>query len=177
MVCVYGIAYYDYLVSSAWKISQAEYIDIMNHYLYPFLLMLLVSLGLCIPKRLLHWSILVPFSVVVLITTLLITFSSDMVKGLGFMLAVMVVVQSIVVILTFRRSKSVRFEKDGNIVKLGSSLLHLGVVILIFNFVSLRDFEIHILIFWTGTGLITIGNIFSFYPGRVEAFLSPSNRE
>ncbi|CAG0955201.1 MAG: hypothetical protein OIN86_06475 [Candidatus Methanoperedens sp.] len=165
-VSLYGIAYYNYLaVDSQWTktVQYSQYIDEMDSYLYPFLVLLLISLGLCIPKRLFEQDILIKFSAVILGITVILTVLSDIEKGLGFILAVMTVVQAIVLIMTIKKSKSIRFEKEGYIVRIGSSLLHLGFVIIILNFVSLRESSFHLLIFWIGVVLITVGNIFSFY--------------
>jgi len=169
-VSLYGIAYYNYLaVDSQWtKTGQySQYIDEMDSYLYPFLLLLLISLGLCIPKRLFEQDILIKFSGAILGITVILTVLSDIEKGLGFILAVMTVVQAIVLIMTIKKSKSIRFEKEGYIVRIGSSLLHLGFVIIILNFVSLRESSFHLLIFWIGVVLITVGNVFSFYPEKM----------
>ena len=176
MVCVYAITYYNYLAANPqWTktIQYSFYINDMNSYLYPFLVLLLIFLGLCIPKRLFEQDILIKFSVLVVGTTLIFTLSLGMEAGLGFILAVMIIVQALVLILTFKKSKAIRFEKEGYIIRLGSSLLHLGLVILIFNFVTLRENSLHITIFWAGTLLITAGNIFSFYPEKINSLLPP----
>jgi hypothetical protein len=176
-VSLYGITYYNYLaVDSRWTqtAQYGQYIDEMNSYLYPFLVFLLISLGLCIPKRLFEQDILIKFSAIILGITMIITVFSDFEKGLGFILAVMTVVQTIVLAMTIRKSKSIRFEKEGYIARIGSSLLHLGFVIIILNFVSLRDSSFHLLIFWIGVVLITVGNVFSFYPEKI-ALMSPNN--
>jgi hypothetical protein len=176
-VSLYGITYYNYLaVDSRWTqtAQYGQYIDEMNSYLYPFLVFLLISLGLCIPKRLFEQDILIKFSAIILGITMIITVFSDFEKGLGFILAVMTVVQAIVLAMTIRKSKSIRFEKEGYIARIGSSLLHLGFVIIILNFVSLRDSSFHLLIFWIGVVLITVGNVFSFYPEKI-ALMSPNN--
>ena len=168
LVCIYGIIYYNFLaVKPEWSSLYAEYIEIMNSYLYPFLVLLLISLGLCIPKRLLGQDILIKSSALILGATLVLTVIFNLEAGLGFILAVMIGIQSMVLIMTFRKSRAVKFEKHGYVVRLGSSLLHLGLVVLIFNFVTLRESPSHILIFWTGTLLITAGTIFALYPDRI----------
>ncbi|HEY9206163.1 MAG TPA: hypothetical protein VIO58_09595 [Candidatus Methanoperedens sp.] len=174
LVCLYGITYYDYLaVNPQWQrtIQYAQYINDMNSYLYPFLVLLLVSLGLCIPKRLLEQNTLIKFWLPALCITLILTFLSGIETGLGFILAVMAGFQGIVLIFTIRKSKAIRFEKEGYVVRLGSVLLHLGVVILILNFVIFRENPLHITIFWLGTVSVTIGNIFSFYPEKMTSVL------
>jgi hypothetical protein len=172
LVCVYGIAYYNYLsVNPDWTktILYDQYLNEMNSFLYPLLVILLLSLGLCIPKRLFERDMLIKFSIIIMGATVLLTFSLGVEAGLIFVLAAMIVVQSIVLVLTIKRSRTIRIEKQGYIDRLGSSLLHLGLIILILNFVS--QSSLHIAIFWTGTLLITIGNIFSFYPEKITSLL------
>lgn len=174
-VCVYGIAYYDYLSSNpdwARSAQYAFYIDDMNSYLYPFLVLLLIILGLCIPKRLFEKNILMKFSAFLLGATLFLTFLSGIETGLGFLLAVITAMQGIVLVLTLKKSKSIRYEKEGYVGRAGSSLLHLGLVLLIFNFVALRESQIHIPIFWVGMILITAGNILIFYPEKISKVFS-----
>ncbi len=174
LVSLYAITIYNYLaVSPDWtKTPQYDqYIGEMNSYLYPFLVLLLISIGLCIPKRLLEQDILIKFSAVVLVVTVLLTIFLGIEKALGFILSVMTAVQAVVLVMTLKKSAAVRFEKEGHVAKIGSSLLHLGVVILILNFVSLRDNPLHLLVFWFGVALITLGNIFSFYPERITSLL------
>jgi hypothetical protein len=171
-VSLYGITYYNYLaVNADWTktLQYNQYIDEMNSYIYPFLVLLLISLGLCIPKRLFEQDTMIKSSALILGITIIITIFSGLETGLGFILVVMTSVQAIVLILTIKKSRTIRFEKEGYVVRLGSSLLHLGVVILIFNFVNFQDSPYHLLIFWFGMVLITSGNIFSFYPEKLSS--------
>lgn len=172
LVCLYGITYYNYLsVDPLWTrtVQYTNYINDMNSLLYPFLVLLLVSLGLCIPKRLFDQDILIKFSVIALAVTLILTFSHGIEIGLGFLLLFMIGVQCVVVFLTLKKSKSIRFEREGYVIRLGSSFLHLGLVIVIINFVNFRESPSHLTIFWIGTLLVTAGNIFSFYPGSISS--------
>lgn len=174
-VSLYGITYYNYLaVDSGWTMTAqySQYIDEMDSYLYPFLVLLLISLGLCIPKRLFEQDVLLKFSAIILGMTVILTIFSNIETGLGFILTLVTVVQSVVLIMTISKSKSIRFEKEGYIARMGSSLLHLGLVLIILNFVSLRDSPYHLLIFWIGVIFITIGNVFSFYPEKTASLLS-----
>ncbi len=173
-VCVYGIAYYNYLAADPEWTGTSQYTDFignMDSYLYPFLVLLLVSLGLCIPKRLFEQDILLKFSAIVIGFTVLLTFLLGIETGLGFILAVMTGIQVIVLFLILNKSKAIRFEKEGISARLGSLLLHLGLVTLVLNFIALKESQLHILIFWAGTLLITIGSIFSFYPDRIASLL------
>ena len=174
IVCVYGITYYNYLATvPGWTETTGylQFINDMNAYLYPFLVLLLISLGLCIPKRLFEQDILIKISLLALALTVILTYSMGMETAMGFILAVIIGLQGIVLILTFKKSRVVRFEKEGYIVRMGSSMLHFGVVMLIFNFVTLRENQLHILIFWAGTLFVTAGNLFSFYPELMNSML------
>ncbi len=173
IVCVYGISYYNYLAAPDWTntLQYTKYIDDMNSYLFPFLVLLLITLGLCIPKRLFETDFLMKFSSLVLGVTLILTYLFGIGTGLGFILAIMTVVQSVVLIFTIKKSKTIRYEKEGYVGRIGSSLLHLGVVVLIFNFVSLQESPFHIAIFWFGTILAIAGSIFSFYAHSVSKLL------
>ena len=174
VVCVFGITYYNYLaIIPDWTktIQYAKFIDEMNSYIYPLLVLLLISLGLCIPKRLLEQGILIKFSTIVLIITVFLGLFLGIETGLSFILLVMTGVQIIVLFLILNKNKSLRFEKEGYFTRLGSSLLHLGLVVLILNFVTLRESPIHISIFWIGMLLVTVGNIFSFYPDKMASLL------
>ncbi|MDW7727454.1 MAG: hypothetical protein SCH70_10175 [Candidatus Methanoperedens sp.] len=170
IVCLYAITYYNYLaVDPQWTRTgqYIAFINTMDSYLYPFLILLLVTLGLCIPKRLLGRELVLKSGTVVFIATVILTFLSGIEVALGFLLIVMIGIQSLVLILVFRKSKALRFEREGYVVRLGSTLLHLGIVIVIFNFVSLGEVSYHITVFWMGTIFITLGNLLSFYPDKI----------
>ncbi len=174
LVCVYGITYYNYLaVDPQWTstIQYSRYIEDMNSYLYPFLVLLLLTLGLCIPKRIFEQDFLVKFAALSLGATLLLTFLSGIENGLVFLLAVMIVVQGFVLLRTLKKGAVLRFEKDIYAGRLGSSLLHLGLIILIFDFMTFQGSSFYLLIFWIGMIMITVGNIFSFYPDRINSLL------
>ncbi len=174
VVCVFGITYYNYLaIIPDWTktIQYVKFIDEMNLYLYPLLVLLLITLGLCIPKRLLEQGTLIKFSTIVLIMTFFLTLFRGIKTGLSFILVVMTCVQIIVLFLIFNKNKSLRFEKEGYFTRLGSSLLHLGIVVLILNFVTLKESPVHLSVFWIGMLLVTIGNIFSFYPDKIASLL------
>ncbi|MBE0521804.1 MAG: hypothetical protein IBX39_05990 [Candidatus Methanoperedenaceae archaeon] len=170
IVCLYAITYYNYLaVDPQWTRTgqYIAFINTMDSYLYPFLILLLVTLGLCIPKRLLGRELVLKSGTVVFIATVILTFLSGIEVALGFLLIVMIGIQLLVLILVFRKSKALRFEREGYVVRLGSTLLHLGIVIVIFNFVSLGEVSYHITVFWMGTIFITLGNLLSFYPDKI----------
>ncbi len=177
VVCVFGITYYNYLsIIPDWTRTDlySKFLDEMNSYIYPLLVLLLITLGLCIPKRLLEQGKLIKFSALALIITVILIFLLGIETGLGFILVVMTIVQMIVLFLMLNKNKALKFEKEGHFTRLGSSLLHLGLVVMILNFVALRESPFHISIFWGGMLLVMFGTIFSFYSDKFVS-LSGSN--
>lgn len=99
IVCFYGITYYNYLAAvPGWTETTGylQFINEMNSYLYPFLVLLLISLGLCIPKRLFEQDILIKISLLALAVTVILTYSLGMETAMGFILAVIIGLQGIV---------------------------------------------------------------------------------
>ena len=174
IVCVYGVWYsYDlYTTNSNWQstIQFPEYISMMNLYVYPFVLVLLLSLGLCIPKRIVPRTELIKATAVILLLTLIASVVGGIELGMSFILLMSIAVQAVVLVLTVMKSGALTFEREGYLIQIGSSLLHLGTVLFIFDFASMRDSVYHIPIFWVVTLLIGIGTFMSFYPSEISRF-------
>ncbi|MCL7411458.1 MAG: hypothetical protein P1P69_04925 [Methanosarcinaceae archaeon] len=172
IVCVFGVWYtYDlYTTNPDWQstIQYPEYISMMNLYVYPFILVLLLSLGLCIPKRIVPRTELIKATGIILLLTLIASFIGGIELGMSFILLMSIAVQAVVFVLTIMKSGSLTFEREGHLIQIGSSLLHLGTVLFIFDFASMRDSVYHIPIFWVVTLLIGIGTFMSFYPSEIS---------
>ncbi|MDW7776613.1 MAG: hypothetical protein SCH39_09825 [Methanosarcinales archaeon] len=182
LVCLYGIGYYTYTTETipGWTETPlyGDYIDNMNQYIYPFVVLLLVVLGLCIPKRIVPRQSLLASGTGILAVTLLIALVTDIGSSLAFLLAVSIVVQTAVMVLTMLGRSGLTYEREGYFVQTGSSMLHLGTVVFVLDFVSFRTSDLHLSIFWVATILITVGTLLSFYPGevgRVVRLLRPGN--
>ncbi len=183
LVCLYGIGYYTYTNETMpdWTETAlyGQYIDSMNQLIYPFVVLLLVALGLCIPKRIVPRQSLLVSGIGILAFTLLIALVTDTGTSLAFLLAISIVVQAAVMVLTMLGRGGLTYEREGYFVQTGSSMLHLGTVIFVFDFVSMRSSELHIPVFWVATILITVGTVLSFYPGEagsIARLLRPGNR-
>ena len=183
LVCLYGIGYYTYTNETApqWTQTQmyGDYIDSMNQLIYPFVVLLLVALGLCIPKRIVPRQSLLAAGTGILAATFLIALITNIGTSLAFLLAVSIVVQAAVMVLTMLGRGGLTYEREGYFVRTGSSMLHLGTVIFVFDFVSMRSSELHIPVFWVATILITVGTVLSFYPGEagsIARLLRPGGR-
>lgn len=171
-VCVFGVWYsYDlYSTNSNWQstIQFPEYISMMNMYVYPFVLVLLLSLGLCIPKRIVPRVALIKATFVILLLTLVASVVGGIELGITFILLMSIAVQAVVLALTILKSGALTFEREGYLIQIGSSLLHLGTVLFIFDFASMRDSVYHIPVFWVVTVLMGIGTLISFYPSEIS---------
>ncbi|HJH29389.1 MAG TPA: hypothetical protein C5S51_06810 [Methanosarcinaceae archaeon] len=172
LVCVFGVWYsYDlYTTNSNWQstIQYPAYINMMNMYVYPFVLVLLLSLGLCIPKRIVPRTALIKTTFVILLLTLVVSVVGGIELGISFILLMSIAVQVVVLAFTVMKSGALTFEREGYLIQIGSSLLHLGTVLFIFDFASMRDSVYHIPVFWVVTLLIGIGTFMSFYPSGIS---------
>lgn len=170
LVCLYGIGYYTYTSETVpqWTQTQmyGDYIDSMNQLIYPFLVLLLVALGLCIPKRIMPRKSLLMVGTGILTATFLIALITNIGVSLAFLLAVSIVVQVSVMVFTMLGRGRLTYEREGYFIRTGSSMLHLGTVIFVFDFLIMRSSELHIPVFWVATILITMGTLLSFYPGE-----------
>jgi hypothetical protein len=171
VISLYGIGYYHQATEEdpQWTGGEkhAEYLEIMNKYTFPSVVALLVVLGLCIPKRVVPRDVLKRISGLLVGVTLLLYIIRDITWGLGFLLIMAIVVQTASLALTLLKRGRLVYEKEGYLVQLGSALLHLGVIILIFDIAMLRSHAQHINIFWVSTILVLLGMFLSFY-GRTD---------
>ncbi|MDO9518034.1 MAG: hypothetical protein Q7J10_08320, partial [Methanosarcinaceae archaeon] len=130
IVCVFGVWYtYDlYTANPNWQstIQYPEYISMMNMYVYPFVLVLLLSLGLCIPKRIVPRTELIKDTAVILLLTLIASIVGGIELGMSFILLMSIAVQAVILVLAIMKSGSLTFEREGYLIQIGSSLLHLG---------------------------------------------------
>ena len=147
-----------------------DYLNDMNLGVVPFVIALLVVLGLCIPKRLFGGKDLLIINGALVAVTLILVLTLGTRFGLGFLLAVGGLIQSVVITLTLFGSKRVSFEKTGFFLQMGSAILHLGLIAFLFDFMVLADSPNHLTVFWISTAFITVGMIFSFYSREISKF-------
>ncbi|MBI4743654.1 MAG: hypothetical protein HY776_02350 [Actinobacteria bacterium] len=167
LVSVYGTVY-SYMLSASnsnWTSTwlYQEYLNKMNYYAYPFVVSLIILLGLCIPKRIFPRRILIWTSILLVLILIVLGLLIDYSFSLGFLLIVSMIIQLVVIVELFLKSKLLNFEKEGFFAQMGSSLLHLGFIVFVYDFVLLQESSLHLAIFWISTFLLTIGMIFSFY--------------
>jgi uncharacterized membrane protein len=60
-------------------------------------------------------------------------------------------------------SRTLQFHKKGYWVRLGSSLIHLGLIIFILDLFFYPNKTVHLVLFWVTTGATILGMLFCFY--------------
>lgn len=146
------------------------YVESMNSCLFPLLVTLLVTLSLCIPRRLFTRRMLLVVSIGMLATMILIFALVDLRTAWLFLLAAAGLIQAVVVVLTAARSRQVHYLQEGFLIRMGSAILHLGFIVLIATFVANLDLSGQLKLFWTATALVMAGSAMSLYSGELRAF-------
>ena len=163
LLCIGGMFYFKWAelqtVAPAIKtVFQAQ----MNSLLTPLLLGLLLVLGLCIPRRLFPSRWLYAFMIMLGLTAL----SSALIWGWREALLVMLTVSAglqAVVFFLVAIGWRLNFHCEGYWNRLGSSLVHLGLVLFCLDFFLLSYRDLHLGIFWVSAICLFIGMIFVFY--------------
>ena len=163
-ICIYGMFYFK--LAQVHQLPLAEkvgYMDSMNTVLAPFLIALIVLLGICVPKRLLPTSWLNWFSLVLILLASAAGFIWGLKASLAFVLMVSCVLQMVVLFMALAGSKELNFEKRGYWVRVGSSLLHLGLILFTLDLFFYRYQVLHQVLFWITTISVLVGMVFCFY--------------
>ena len=164
VICIYGMFYFKLAqVNQLPAVAKVNYMNTMNRVLAPFLIALIVLLGICVPKRLLPTVWLNRFSVILVVCALVAGFIGDVTVSLVLVLAVSLLLQVVVLVLAFAGSTELNFEKKGYWVRVGSSLLHLGLIVFVLDFFFYRFLTLHLVLFWITTVSLLLGMVFCFY--------------
>ena len=164
VICIYGMFYFK--LAQVHQLPVAEkigYMDSMNTVMAPFLIALIVLLGICVPKRLLPTSWLNRFSVILVLLALAAGFIWGIKVSLALVLIVSLVLQVVVLFMALAGSKELNFEKKGYWVRVGSSLLHLGLILFALDLFFYRYQVLHLVLFWITTASTLLGMVFCFY--------------
>jgi hypothetical protein len=164
VLCIYGMFYFKLAqVNQLPAAAKVNYMNSMNSVLAPFLIALIVLLGICVPKRLLPTVWLNRFSVLLVLCAIVAGFIGDVKVSLVLVLAVSLVLQVVVLTMACAGSMELNFEKKGYWVRVGSSLLHLGLIVFVLDFFFYRSLTLHLLLFWITTVSLLLGMVFCFY--------------
>ena len=179
IICLYGMFAFKlaqvHLLPAA---DKAVFMDRMNQMVSPFIIGLILILGICVPKRLLPTNWLNWFGAGLLVTSLAVGLTLGVKTALLVVLTAALVLQLVVLALALAGSSKLWFEKLGYWTRLGSSLVHLGLIMFIFDLFFYRITSLHLLLFWVTTVATVLGMLFCFYAepvrDRVKRWVAPA---
>ncbi len=162
--CIYGMYYFKFAQINQLPVAEKIlYMNKMNEVMAPFLIGLILLLGICVPKRLLPTVWLNWFTIGLLLVALAVGLVWGVKMSLTCVLIVSLVLQLIVLLLAVGGSEELIFEKKGYWVRVGSSLLHLGLIMFVLDLLFYRYRNLHLVLFWITTAASLIGMVFCFY--------------
>jgi hypothetical protein len=166
MVSLYGI--YDYAREAgtnpgfAYSPAYLTFMQKMDRLAFPPAVVFILLLALCIPKRILPERYLIPLSAA-LLTAAFALYTRDYRLALGVVLLSALLLQLLVLALTLL-GRELHFMKHSFGKRVGSALIHLGVLAVALSIVQpswvLAD---PLSVFWSATAAITAGMLLLFY--------------
>ncbi len=172
VVCIYGMFYFKYAkVHEMAPIVKAAYMNRMNIFVAPFFVVLILLLGICVPKRLLPARWLNFFALFLVVAAGVISFMYSVKIALLVCLVVSLALQTVVLFMACAGSQTLSFEKKGYWIRVGSSLVHLGLILFILDLFLHRHHVLHLVLFWITTGSTVLGMFFCFYSEAVARLI------
>jgi len=177
LISIYGMFYFKFA-----QIHQMDpaikilYMDRMNTVISPFVICLILLLGICVPKRLLPTVWLNRVTVLLVICALLTAFTAGVKASLFLILGSSLVLQMIVMVMVLGGSKNLNFHKKGYWVRLGSSLIHMGLILFVLDLFLYEQKTLHLFLFWLTTGSSVAGMLFCFYAESVAGLITGKRR-
>jgi len=153
----------------AWEqTGYADFVTIMNAIAAPQLVLLVVVMGLCVPKRLFRRSVLIAVSAAMIAAGIVgYAVTGRLAVGLTIYLLLAALIQVAVVVLTAAGARGPSYLTEGRLTKLGSGLLHLGFIAFAIVVAALQGSTFMLLAFWIATALTMGGTLLSFYADRL----------
>ncbi len=177
MISIYGMFYFKFAqIQQMAPAVKMSYMNRMNSAIAPFIITLILLLGICVPKRLLPTVWLNRVTVLLVVCTVLTGVFAGVRESLFFILTASLILQTVVFILALSGSKNLHFHKKGYWVRLGSSLIHLGLILFVLDLLLYENKGLHLFLFWITTGSSVIGMLFCFYADSVVSLISGTQR-
>jgi len=168
LISIYGMFYFKFVqIQQMAPPLKIMFMNRMNAIVAPFIICLILLLGICVPKRLLPTAWLNRITAILLTCVVVTGFLYGVKASLFFILAASLVLQSIVLVMALAGSRNLHFHKKGYWVRFGSSLIHLGLIIFILDLFFYENKTVHLLLFWVTTGASILGMLFCFYAESV----------
>lgn len=173
VISIYGMFYFKFAqIHQMAPAVKFSYMNRMNSFVAPFIISLILLLGICVPKRLLPTSWLNRVTILLVIVTGLTAFWLGIRTSLLVILGASLFLQLIVLILALAGSKSLHFHKKGYWVRLGSSLIHLGLILFVLDLLLHEQKTLHLFLFWVTTGATVAGMLFCFYAEQLVGIIT-----
>ena len=173
VICIYGMFYFKFAqIHQMAPVIKASYMNRMNTVMAPFIICLILLLGICVPRRLLPTSWLNRVTVLLIVLVVWISLVMGIKNGMLFILAAALILQTVVLGLALGGSKNLHFEKKGYWVRVGSSLIHLGLILFVFDLFFYEKQTLHLFLFWVTTGATLFGMVFCFYAETVVKLIT-----
>lgn len=168
VICVYGMFYFKF--ASLQQLPAPEkmaYMNSMNTVVAPFIIALILLLGICVPKRFLPARWVYRVAIGLSVVCVLVSIWQGVKIGLIVVLIASLLLQLVVLGLAVAGSRHLHFEKSGYWVRVGSSLIHLGLILFILDLLLYKYLTLHLFLFWVTTGSSVLGMLFCFYSQEV----------
>jgi xanthosine utilization system XapX-like protein len=164
VICVYGMFYFKFAELQHMPAAAKNlYMNRMNQAVSPFIIALIMLLGICVPKRLLPVKWLNRFALALLVVIGAVAFSFGVITALQVNLVITLALQCIVLGMALVGNEQLHFEKKGYWVRVGSSCMHLGLILFILDLFFYRHHNLHIVLFWVTTVACVVGMLGCFY--------------
>jgi len=173
LITIYGMFYFKFAqIQQMAPAIKMSYMDRMNTIVAPFVICLILLLGICVPKRLLPTAWLNRVTVLLVFGAILTGIFAGVRAGIFLILGASLVLQLIVLVLALAGGINLNFQKKGYWVRLGSSLIHLGLILFVFDMFLYERRVLHLFLFWFTTGATVTGMVFSFYAESVVGLVA-----
>ncbi|MEJ2690196.1 MAG: hypothetical protein P8130_09650 [Deltaproteobacteria bacterium] len=178
VICVYGMFYFKWAqIQQMPPALKMQYMDRMNLVVSPFVIALILVLSICVPKRLLPVEKLNWFALFLVLIVPVVAIGWGVEQALLVVLLASLLLQVVVLSLALLGSQRLNFEKSGYWLRVGSSLIHLGIILFILDLFLFRLHGLHLVLFWLTTGATVLGMIFSFYSQGVASLLTRKKQD
>lgn len=144
------------------------FVATMNAIAAPQLVVLVVVMGLCVPKRLFSRRVLLAVSAAMVAAGIVAwAVTGSIARALALYLALAALIQVAVVVMTAAGARGPSYLTEGRLTKLGSGLLHLGFIAFAIVVAALQRSAFMLTAFWVATALSVGGTLLSFYAEKI----------
>lgn len=176
VLCIYGMFAFKFAaVHQMAPAAKLAFLARMNAVVSPFIIALILLLGVCVPKRLLPTRVLGWFAAALALAGAGVSAWLGTRAGLLVVLTASLLLQLLVLVLAVAGSERLHFARSGYWLRVGSSLIHLGLILFVLDLLLYRHPALHLFLFWVTTGATVLGMLCCFYAPGLLRFLSRQN--